>query len=237
MGKTAIAEGLARRIIEGRVPEILADAQVYALDMGALFRGHQIPWRLRSNASRPCSSSWSRTTPTRSLFIDEIHTSSAPARRRAERWTPPTPQAGAVKRTAEVHRRDDLQPSSGRSSKGPRPLEALPEDRCHRTIGRRDRQIGAQRVASRSITASSILPRRPVPRRTVRKIHQRPPPAGQGDRRDRRGRRGQRICPSRSRRKRSERARSREIVAKIARIPPRSVRPTTRTHCATSTAI
>src|SRR6266850_1925735 len=39
VGKTAIAEGLARRIVEGQVPEILARCQVYALDMGALLAG------------------------------------------------------------------------------------------------------------------------------------------------------------------------------------------------------
>src|ERR1043166_7534593 len=39
VGKTAIAEGLARRIIEGSVPEILRRSQVYALDMGALLAG------------------------------------------------------------------------------------------------------------------------------------------------------------------------------------------------------
>ena len=39
MGKTAIAEGLARRIVEGRVPEVLAKGVVYSLDMGALLAG------------------------------------------------------------------------------------------------------------------------------------------------------------------------------------------------------
>ncbi|MFM7654664.1 MAG: Clp protease N-terminal domain-containing protein, partial [Paracoccaceae bacterium] len=39
VGKTAIAEGLARRIVEGRVPEVLLNAQVHALDMGALLAG------------------------------------------------------------------------------------------------------------------------------------------------------------------------------------------------------
>jgi len=39
VGKTAIAEGLARRIVEGQVPEILARCQVYMLDMGALLAG------------------------------------------------------------------------------------------------------------------------------------------------------------------------------------------------------
>src|SRR5690606_26096604 len=39
VGKTAIAEGLAWRITEGSVPEILAEATVYSLDMGALLAG------------------------------------------------------------------------------------------------------------------------------------------------------------------------------------------------------
>ncbi|MCB2055667.1 MAG: ATP-dependent Clp protease ATP-binding subunit ClpA, partial [Geminicoccaceae bacterium] len=39
VGKTAIAEGLARRIIEGDVPEVLSEAVIYALDMGALLAG------------------------------------------------------------------------------------------------------------------------------------------------------------------------------------------------------
>jgi ATP-dependent Clp protease ATP-binding subunit ClpA len=39
VGKTAIAEGLAWRITEGDVPKVLADATVYALDMGALLAG------------------------------------------------------------------------------------------------------------------------------------------------------------------------------------------------------
>src|SRR5215212_5610320 len=39
VGKTAIAEGLARKIIEGDVPEVLLPAVIYALDMGALLAG------------------------------------------------------------------------------------------------------------------------------------------------------------------------------------------------------
>jgi ATP-dependent Clp protease ATP-binding subunit ClpA len=48
VGKTAIAEGLAWRITEKDVPEVLADATVYALDMGALAGRHQVPRRLRA---------------------------------------------------------------------------------------------------------------------------------------------------------------------------------------------
>jgi ATP-dependent Clp protease ATP-binding subunit ClpA len=39
VGKTALAEGLAWRIVEGRVPEVLADAIIYSLDLGALVAG------------------------------------------------------------------------------------------------------------------------------------------------------------------------------------------------------
>ena len=39
VGKTAIAEGLARRIVRGEVPDVLADATVYSLDMGSLLAG------------------------------------------------------------------------------------------------------------------------------------------------------------------------------------------------------
>ena len=39
VGKTAIAEGLARLIVEGKVPDVLSDCTVFALDMGALIAG------------------------------------------------------------------------------------------------------------------------------------------------------------------------------------------------------
>ena len=39
VGKTAIAEGLARKIVEGDVPEVLKPAVIYSLDMGALLAG------------------------------------------------------------------------------------------------------------------------------------------------------------------------------------------------------
>ncbi|MGO7418143.1 AAA family ATPase, partial [Rhizobium ruizarguesonis] len=39
VGKTAIAEGLAKRIVEGKVPEALADATIFSLDMGTLLAG------------------------------------------------------------------------------------------------------------------------------------------------------------------------------------------------------
>ncbi|MDX9707763.1 MAG: AAA family ATPase, partial [Azospira sp.] len=72
VGKTAIAEGLARRIVEGEVPEILAQASVYALDMGALLAGTKyrgdFEQRLKSVLKQL------QENPDAILFIDEIHT-------------------------------------------------------------------------------------------------------------------------------------------------------------------
>ena len=72
VGKTAIAEGLARRIIEDRVPDILKEAQVYALDMGALLAGTKyrgdFEQRLKSVLKQL------RESHNAILFIDEIHT-------------------------------------------------------------------------------------------------------------------------------------------------------------------
>ena len=72
VGKTAIAEGLARRIVEGEVPEILAKCQVYTLDMGALLAGTKyrgdFEQRLKAVLKQLLDN------PQSILFIDEIHT-------------------------------------------------------------------------------------------------------------------------------------------------------------------
>ena len=47
VGKTAIAEGLALRIVQGDVPQSLKNKRVVALDMGALIAGSEVPWRIR----------------------------------------------------------------------------------------------------------------------------------------------------------------------------------------------
>ncbi len=72
VGKTAIAEGLARRIVEGDVPDILKRAVVYALDMGALLAGTKyrgdFEQRLKAVLKQLAEN------PHSILFIDEIHT-------------------------------------------------------------------------------------------------------------------------------------------------------------------
>jgi ATP-dependent Clp protease ATP-binding subunit ClpA len=72
VGKTAIAEGLARRIVEKTVPEVLANAVIYSLDMGALLAGTKyrgdFEQRLKAVMKKL------EEQPEAVLFIDEIHT-------------------------------------------------------------------------------------------------------------------------------------------------------------------
>ena len=72
VGKTAIAEGLAKRVVDGEVPEVLAKSQVYALDMGALLAGTKyrgdFEQRLKAVLKQLIEN------PNAVLFIDEIHT-------------------------------------------------------------------------------------------------------------------------------------------------------------------
>ncbi|AVO35573.1 ATP-dependent Clp protease ATP-binding subunit ClpA [Ottowia oryzae] len=72
VGKTAIAEGLAWRITEGAVPEVLADATVYALDMGALLAGTKYRGDFEQRLKGVLKSL--KDKPGAILFIDEIHT-------------------------------------------------------------------------------------------------------------------------------------------------------------------
>jgi ATP-dependent Clp protease ATP-binding subunit ClpA len=129
VGKTAIAEGLAKRIVEGDVPEVLRDATVYALDLGALVAGTKyrgdFEKRLKGvlkqlqgpSPVRCCSST--RSTP-----------SSAPVRPRADvmdasNLLKPALASGR----SQVHRLDHLSPSTAASSRRTARCASLPEDR------------------------------------------------------------------------------------------------------------
>ena len=72
VGKTAIAEGLARMIVEERVPEPLLDATVYSLDLGALLAGTKYPGDFEKRLKNLLSEL--RKQDNAILFIDEIHT-------------------------------------------------------------------------------------------------------------------------------------------------------------------
>ncbi|PPC80828.1 MAG: ATP-dependent Clp protease ATP-binding subunit ClpA, partial [Methylotenera sp.] len=72
VGKTAIAEGLARRIVEKDIPEVLANAVVYSLDMGALLAGTKYRGDFEQRLKAVMKQLEEK--PDAILFIDEIHT-------------------------------------------------------------------------------------------------------------------------------------------------------------------
>ena len=72
VGKTAIAEGLAKQVVDGQVPDILADSTIYSLDMGALLAGT----KYRGDFEKRLKSLLAELSKEERaiLFIDEIHT-------------------------------------------------------------------------------------------------------------------------------------------------------------------
>ncbi len=72
VGKTAIAEGLARKIVNGETPEVLAKATIYSLDMGALLAGTRYRGDFEERLKAVVKEM--EDHPDAILFIDEIHT-------------------------------------------------------------------------------------------------------------------------------------------------------------------
>ena len=72
VGKTAIAEGLARKIVNGEVPEVLAGATIFSLDMGALLAGTRYRGDFEERVKQVVKEL--ENHPNAVLFIDEIHT-------------------------------------------------------------------------------------------------------------------------------------------------------------------
>ncbi len=72
VGKTAIAEGLARKIVDGEVPEVLKESIIYALDMGALLAGTRYRGDFEERLKAVLTEL--KKKPNSVLFIDEIHT-------------------------------------------------------------------------------------------------------------------------------------------------------------------
>ena len=72
VGKTAIAEGLARRIVQGEVPDVLKNAVIYALDMGTLLAGTRYRGDFEERLKQVMNEL--EAQPGSILFIDEMHT-------------------------------------------------------------------------------------------------------------------------------------------------------------------
>ena len=72
VGKTALAEGLAKKIVDGQVPEVLADATIYSLDLGSLLAGTKYRGDFEKRLKAVLAQL--KKEPGSILFIDEIHT-------------------------------------------------------------------------------------------------------------------------------------------------------------------
>lgn len=72
VGKTAIAEGLARKIVDGQVPEVLSGATIFSLDMGTLLAGTRYRGDFEERVKQVVKEL--EAHPNAVLFIDEIHT-------------------------------------------------------------------------------------------------------------------------------------------------------------------
>jgi len=72
VGKTAIAEGLAKRIVDSQVPDVIADGVVYSLDLGALLAGTKYRGDFEKRLKHLLGEL--KKQPNAILFIDEIHT-------------------------------------------------------------------------------------------------------------------------------------------------------------------
>jgi ATP-dependent Clp protease ATP-binding subunit ClpB len=117
VGKTAIVEGLAQRIVQGDVPQSLKNRRVVALDMGLLVAGAQYRGQFEERLKaviREVQESSGQVI----LFIDEMHT---------------VVGAGARPRRAALHRRDDARRVSKTRRKRRGPRTPLPARLCRRT--------------------------------------------------------------------------------------------------------
>jgi ATP-dependent Clp protease ATP-binding subunit ClpA len=224
VGKTAIAEGLAWRITERDVPEVLADAIVYSLDMGALLAGTKYRGDFEQRLKGVLKQL--KDQPNSILFIDEIHTligagAASGGTLDASNLLKPALSSGAMKcigattfteyrgifeKDAALSRRfqkvDVVEPSVEQTIEILKGLKTRFEE--HHSV---KYALGALQAAA-ELSAKYINDRH-LPDKAIDVIDE----AGAA----------QRILPKNKQKKTITRAEVEEIVAKIARIPPASV--------------
>ena len=191
VGKTAIAEGLARRIVHGEVPDVLKNATVFALDMGTLLAGTRYRGDFEERLKQVIKEI--EAYPGAIMFIDEIHTvigagATSGGAMDASNLLKPALASG----TRALHRLDHLQGIPPVLREGPRAGAPLPEDRRQRADrAGRDRDPEGPQALFRGLPQAQIHQRGDQGGgRAVGALHPRPQAARQGDRRDRRVRRG-----------------------------------------------
>jgi ATP-dependent Clp protease ATP-binding subunit ClpA len=155
VGKTAIAEGLARRIVHGEVPDVLKNSTVFALDMGTLLAGTRYRGDFEERLKQVIKEI--EAYPGAIMFIDEIHRH----RRRRDVWRRDgcvePPQAGACGGNRALHRLDDLQGIPAVFREGPRPGAPVPEDRRQRAErARRDRDHEGPQAVLRGLSQAQV---------------------------------------------------------------------------------
>ena len=224
VGKTAIAEGLAWRITQGDVPEVLAEAVVYSLDMGALLAGTKYRGDFEQRLKGVLKQL--KDSPKSILFIDEIHTligagAASGGTLDASNLLKPALSSGAMKcigattfteyrgifeKDAALSRRfqkvDVVEPSVEQTVEILKGLKSRFEE--HHSV---KYALGALQAAA-ELSAKYINDRH-LPDKAIDVIDE----AGAA----------QRILPKSKQKKTITRNEVEEIVAKIARIPPASV--------------
>ena len=129
VGKTAIAEGLAKRIVEGKVPEALADATIFSLDMGTLLAGTRYRGDFEERVKQVVKEGARRVSGRRSVHRRDPY---GHRRRRHLGWRDgciEPPEACSVFGRDPLHRFDHLQGIPPVLRKGPGSGSPLPEDR------------------------------------------------------------------------------------------------------------
>ena len=224
VGKTAIAEGLAWRITQNDVPEVLAPCTVYALDMGALLAGTKYRGDFEQRLKGVLKAL--KDQPQAILFIDEIHTligagAASGGTLDASNLLKPALSTGAMKcigattfteyrgifeKDAALSRRfqkiDVVEPTVEQTIEILKGLKTRFED--HHSV---KYALGALQAAAE--LSAKFINDRHLPDKAIDVIDE----AGAA----------QRILPLAKRKKTITKAEVEEIVAKIARIPPASV--------------
>ena len=224
VGKTAIAEGLAWRITQGEVPEVLANATVYALDMGALLAGTKYRGDFEQRLKGVLKQL--KDQPAAVLFIDEIHTligagAASGGTLDASNLLKPALSSGAMKcigattfseyrgifeKDAALSRRfqkvDVVEPSVEQTVEILKGLKSRFEE--HHSV---KYAVGALQAAAE--LSAKFINDRHLPDKAIDVIDE----AGAA----------QRVLPKSKQKKTITRTEVEEIVAKIARIPPTSV--------------
>ena len=224
VGKTAIAEGLAWRITQSEVPEVLAESVVYSLDMGALLAGTKYRGDFEQRLKGVLKHL--KDQPNAILFIDEIHTligagAASGGTLDASNLLKPALSSGAMKcigattfteyrgifeKDAALSRRfqkvDVVEPSIEQTVEILKGLKSRFEE--HHSV----KYAPAALQAAAELSAKYINDRH-LPDKAIDVIDE----AGAA----------QRILPKNKQKKTITRAEVEEIVAKIARIPPASV--------------